>query len=143
MGIEIPETVEICDGCGDEINLLNPYLKSKVNAERQVLISEDTPSTGENLNDVPDPKLYMGAKVGRGVVLLFHDFNCFDKWVNARKGLKAKLEFHAEEGEPYVPEDNRTPEELVKAGELPKEILALQKAAEDFVPASVGGGGDE
>jgi hypothetical protein len=123
--VEIPNPVVPCDGCEKDLNTLNPYLKVTVKAQREVLISNEVAS--DDPNEVGNAEIYLGTKSGRGVLKKFHDFDCAGKWFGARKGLKAKLEFHHED-EVYVPEDNRSPEELVEAGELPKEILALHKA---------------
>lgn len=136
---EIPATVVECDGCEKELNLLSPYLAVSVKPKFEVLLSEDEPT--DNPTEVPTQRFYLGSKSGRGPakgILKFHDFRCAGKWFAERKDLAPKLEYHAED-EVYVPEDNRTPEELVKAGELPKEFLAFHKKAVDFTPASVGG----
>jgi hypothetical protein len=135
---EIPATVVKCAGCDEDLNVLNPYLQVQVKAQREILVAEDVPASGDP-NVVPEPNLYLGVKSGRGVILRLHDFDCLGRWQKARKGLPAKLEFHKEEGDPYVPEDNRTPEELVAAGELPKEFLAYHEAASEFgAPVAVG-----
>jgi len=123
--VEIPNPVVTCDGCEKDLNTLNPYLKVTVKAQREVLISNEVSS--DDPNEVGFAEIYLGTKSGRGVLKKFHNFDCARKWFDARKGLEAKLEFHHED-EIYVPEDNRTPEELVEAGELPKEILSLHKA---------------
>ena len=123
--LEIPNPVVSCDGCEKDLNTLNPYLKVTVKAQREVLISNEVPS--DDPNEVGTGEIYLGTKSGRGVLKKFHDFDCAVKWFSARKGLKAKLEYHHED-EIYVPEDNRSPEELVEAGELPKEMLTLHKA---------------
>ena len=123
--VEIPNPVVACDGCEKDLNTLNPYLQVGVKAQRQVLVSNELPS--DDLNEVGSAEIYLGTKSGRGVLKKFHDFDCALKWFGDRKGLKAKLEVHHED-EVYVPEDNRSPEELVKDGELPKEMLALHKA---------------
>jgi hypothetical protein len=109
---EIPVTVIECDGCGKDLNLLMPYLAVQVRAKREVLISEEIPSADPN--EVADNVVYLGTKSGRGVLRSFHNFDCLGLWVGEREGLPAKLEFHAEEGENYVPEDNPTEEELAE-----------------------------
>lgn len=125
MGVEIPNPTVACDGCGDDLNTLNPHLKVAVKAQREVLVANELPS--DDPNEVGYAEIYLGTKAGRGVIKRFHDFDCALEWFGKRKGKKAKLEYHHED-EVYVPEDNRSPEELVKAGLLPKEILALHKA---------------
>lgn len=108
---EMPTTVVECSGCEKELNVLMPYLGVQVKAKREVIIAEEVASADPN--EVPDNTIYMGTKSGRGVVLQFHDFDCLGKWVAARKGKKAKLEFHKED-EIYVPEDNPTEAEFAK-----------------------------
>jgi hypothetical protein len=123
--VEIPNPVVACDGCEKDLNTLNPYLMVTVKAQREVLVSNEVSS--DDPNEVGNAEIFLGTKSGRGVLKKFHDFDCARKWFDARKGLAAKLEYHHED-EVYVPEDNRSPEELVEDGELPKEFLTLQKA---------------
>jgi len=78
-------------------------------AQREVLISDE--ATAADPNDVPEANIYLGVKSGRGVLKRFHNFACQLSWVEERKDLNAKLEYHAED-EIYVPEDNPTEEEL-------------------------------
>lgn len=115
MGIEIPNTQVECAGCDDALNVLGPHLHMKLRAQRDVLVVEEIAS--EDPNEVGDPDIYLGSKVGRGVVRLFHDFDCVAAWVKEREGLPAKLEFHAEDGDPYVPADNPDDEELARRAE--------------------------
>lgn len=130
MAVELPTTLVDCDGCGKELNVLNPYLYVMLKAQREVLISNPQGSPSESdLNAVAEPELYLGTRSGRGRMMRFHDFDCIDKYVNGKKGKRAKLEFHKEDGDPFVPDDNRSPEELVESGDLPKEFLAFHKAA--------------
>jgi hypothetical protein len=126
---EIPETIVACDGCGDELNVLAPYLKVMLKPERAVLVSEELPSDDPE-NQPGDLRLNLGTRSGRGVMLRLHDFQCLIKWADERKGLSPKIEFHRED-EIYVPADNRSPEELVKAGDLPKEMLAVYAVNEN------------
>jgi hypothetical protein len=128
---EIPNTIAECDGCGKELNLLSPYLSMSLKAQRQVLVVEEVES--ENPDEIAEPNIYLGSKKGRGVIRIFHDFDCAIKWMNKRKGLKAKLEVHKED-EIYVPEDNRSPEELVEAGEMTRAAFR----AIDMTPAEGG-----
>lgn len=100
---EMPVTVVKCDGCGNDLNLLMPYLAVQLRAKREVLISEEVQT--DDPNEVPDNAVYLGTKSGRGVLREFHDFDCLAQWVGERKGKKAKLQYHQED-EIYVPEDN-------------------------------------
>lgn len=120
---EIPQTVVPCAGCEKDLNLLNPHLTMKLAAKRDVLIAEDKST---DLNSEDETKVYLGSKVGRGVVKPFHDFDCLGKWVGQRKGLKAKIELHHED-EIYEPADNRTPEELYEDGEISEAVFALSR----------------
>lgn len=110
---EMPVTVVKCAGCEKDLNVLMPYLAVQVRAKRDVIVSEEVASADPN--EVADNTVYLGTKSGRGVLRNFHDFDCLAKWVNARKGLPAKLEFHHED-EIYVPEDNPS-EEVVDGGD--------------------------
>lgn len=123
---EIPNTVVTCDGCGEDLNLLNKHISMGLRVKREVLSLSVPQQTGE-IDDIPAQEVTLASLSGRGVLRTFHDFKCLDKWVNPRKGYELKLEPHYED-EIFVPEDNRSPEELVEAGELPSEILALSKA---------------
>lgn len=128
---DIPVTVAECANpkCKDPLNLLGNHLKVMVKPQRNVLVTEDVPAS--NGDDMPDAKLHLGIRMGRGVLLTFHNFACAAEWFVARKSLVPKLQYHHEEGDMYVPEDNRSPEELVKAGDLPKEMLAVYAAQDD------------
>ena len=114
MGNTIPNTQVECAGCDEALNVLAPHLHMKLRAQREVLVVEEIAS--EDPNEVGDPDIYLGSKNGRGVVKLFHDFDCMTSWVKEREGLKAKLEFHHED-EIYVPEDNPDDEELARRAE--------------------------
>lgn len=122
---EIPDTAVECDGCGETLSLLVPYLAVQVKAQRNVLLSTETQS--EDPNEVGDVVISLGTKSGKGAIKRFHNFDCMESYASDRSGQEAKLEFH-EEDEIYVPEDNRTPEELVEAGELDPAFLSLHKA---------------
>lgn len=148
MGIELPEVEAACDapGCKDKIDLLSPHLTVQVRPVQQVLLSETIPASGDRL--MPEIKVSSGKQMGRAALKLFHDFDCAMAWFSKREGKSAVLEPHHEEGDMYVPEDNRSPEDLVKDGELPPEVLALHAAMEDFTPqvevtAAETGGGDD
>lgn len=130
---EIPDTVVKCDGCDEDLNLLNAHLTMQLKAERSVLLTDDKPATDPL--EVPEATITLGKKSGRGVIRNFHDFDCMAKWVKVREGLKAKLEYHSED-EIYVPDDNRSPQELVAAGEMTKATMR----AIDTTPAD---GGEE
>jgi hypothetical protein len=121
---EIPNPVVECAGCGDELSLLTPHLKLQIKAELQVLTIQPLP--GEE-GEITGNNYVLGSKSGRGRIFHVHDFECLTQYASERSDLKPKLELHAED-EIYVPEDNRSPEELVEAGELPSEILDLQAA---------------
>lgn len=120
--MDIPNTVVDCGGCGESLNLISPYLKVQVRAERQALVANAGVVNGDPFGG--DENVMLGTKSGRGVIRKFHDFDCLAKWVAERKGKTPKLEAHVED-EIYEPEDNRSPEELVKAGELDKAYLSL------------------
>lgn len=111
MGIEIPDTQVECSGCDKPLNLLAPHLRMVLHAKREVLLSEEVAS--EDPNEVGDPNIYLGTKTGRGVVRLFHDFDCMAAWVKERQGLPAKLEFHRED-EIFVPDDNPDEDEIAR-----------------------------
>jgi len=124
---ELPETVVGCDSpdCDEGLNVLGNFLAVTVKPKRQVLVQQVEESDDPNV--VPEDTILLGTKSGRGVALRFHDFDCFGKWVAARKGMSPVLEFHHED-EIYEPEDNRSPEELVEDGDAPKELLAFLAA---------------
>lgn len=129
VGNTIPETTVACGGCGEDVNLLAPHLSVQIKAERRVLVSQEAPATeGQDGLNVPEANIYLGTKSGRGRIVQFHDFDCLADYAGERSGQTAKIEYHAEEGDPFVPDDNRTPEELVEAGELPEAALAFHKA---------------
>lgn len=129
---EIPNPVTECDGCGKEMNLLAPFLVVTVKPQHQALLVEDVPA--ENEGEISKQNITLGTRKGRGVAWKFHNFDCAIKKISTYKGKEPKLEVHAEK-EIYVPEDNRSPEELVKAGEITKE----QYAVIDREPAPQGG----
>lgn len=122
---DLPLTVIECDGCGEDLNVMAEHLSVQVKAIQQVLVTEAVPPPGELA--IPEQSVYLGTRSGRGVIRRFHDFKCLHAWVDKRKTLKAKMEPHVED-EIYEPEDNRSPEQLVKDGVLPKEALALSAA---------------
>lgn len=111
MGTEMPVTVVECAGCGKDLNVLTTYLAVKVSPRRDVIVSEEVASADPN--EVADNTVYLGTKAGRAVLRNFHDFACLATWVDSRKKLKAKLEFHKEK-EVYVPEDNPDDEEIAR-----------------------------
>lgn len=130
---EIPNPVTECDGCGKEMNLLAPFLSVSVKPQHQVLLAEDIPP--ETKDGIPTQSFTLGSRKGRGVIWKFHSFDCALEKLKSYAGKLPKLEVHRED-EIYVPEDNRSPEELVKAGEMTKELFAVI----DREPAE---GGDE
>jgi hypothetical protein len=123
----IPNVDAQCDGpdCDKTLSLLEEHLVVQVKPLVHVLLSHTEPATGDQV--IPKTTLSLGKMSGRGVIKLFHNFACAESWFTARNKLKPKLEPHYEK-EIYVPEDNRSPEELVEAGELPQEALALHAA---------------
>jgi hypothetical protein len=121
----VPNPIVECAGCGEELSELRPYLKIMVKAEMKVMLSQPTDTTEEG--EIPGTEIYLGTKSGRGRIFSVHNFDCLVKYAEARAGKEPKLLVHTEE-EIYVPEDNRSPEELVDAGELPPEFLSLQTA---------------
>lgn len=108
---EIPNTVVECDGCGEELNLLAKHLVVMVKPQRAVLVMEDVASADPD--EAPDSNIFLGSKKGRGVRKLFHDFECAHTWFNERFEWKPKIELHKED-EIFVPEDNRSPEEIAE-----------------------------
>lgn len=121
---DIPNPIVTCAGCGEELSLLQPHLKLLIKAEMQVLVSTERP--GEE-GEFTTFDYSLGTKSGRGRIFQVHDFGCLAQYAQERAELSVKLEVHAED-EIYEPEDNRSPEELVEAGELPSEILHYQDA---------------
>lgn len=127
----LPETVVECGGCDEELNVLVPHLYVMVKAQRMVLLA----NTGDPFN-VPEnddgPVVNLGTQSGRGRIVRFHNFACISKYANHpdRKGAAARIEPH-EEDEIYVPADNRSPEELVEAGEMSPNVLAALNAAQE------------
>lgn len=118
----LPETVVDCDGCGKEMNLLSPHLNMQLKPKQgALLLSETAAEEGE----IPLQVVSLGTRSGRGVLKRFHNFDCMGEWVSEREGLEPKLEYNVGDGEAYVPEDNRSPEELVEAGEMSDEMLAV------------------
>lgn len=132
----LPETTVQCSGCDEPLSLLTDHLHMIFKPVRGVLVSTEVPAED---SEIPSVEYTVGSKSGRGVVARFHGFGCLNAWTEARKTLKPKLEYHYEEGDPYVPDDNRTPEELVDAGEMPEEFLAFHEAVAEFLPASAEG----
>ena len=132
---EIPVTVVECDGCHEDLNVLAPYLHVMLKPQRSVLVSEeiadeDDPEYDED-NPELMPRIYLGTKAGRGVLLKFHNFDCTAKWVGERKGLQPKIEPHMED-EIYVPEDNPDDEEIErrqKAAQARERAVARDRAA--------------
>jgi hypothetical protein len=125
---KLPETVIECDGCEEDLNILAPYLFVTVKAQREALIMDESASADPN--EVPTAEVLLGTKSGRGVMLRFHRFDCLAAWVAERKGLEAKIEYHSED-EIYEPADNRSPEELVKDGDMhPALAEAIAEMAE-------------
>jgi hypothetical protein len=122
---EIPNPVVECAGCGKELSRLQPHLKVQIKAEVAVLLATPIPPSEEG--EITGNAISLGTKSGRGRIMYLHDFDCLSEYAQEREGQKAKLEPHVED-EIYEPEDNRSPEELVEAGELPPEILAYQTA---------------
>lgn len=108
---ELPVTTVKCDGCGDKLNLLNPYLHVPIKAQREVLVSEEVES--DDPNEVPEPLIYLGTKSGRGAIKRFHGFDCMKKYAADKSGAGAKLEYHVET-EVYVPEDNPDEKEIAR-----------------------------
>jgi hypothetical protein len=128
MGNGLPETLVTCGGCDKELNVLKPHLCVQIKAQRSVLLIDHM--VGDDAaEDDEAPGVSLGTRSGRGRIALFHDFSCIEKYGKKRKELSAKIEHHHEE-EVYVPDDNRSTEELVEAGELPEAMLAVFAAAE-------------
>lgn len=122
----LPETVVRCGGCGKELNLLRPHLTVQIKAERQTLVA----SSVDPFSEGDQPSVVLGTQSGRGRIVKFHDFGCIMLYAEERDGQIVKLEPH-KEASIYEPEDNRSPEELVDAGELPEEMLAVYAAREE------------
>lgn len=122
---EIPQYTEECAGCQEGLNLLVPYLHVQLKPKQNALLLTESQGEGGLL----EQSVTLGTRSGRGVMLKFHDFDCVGKWVAKRKGRKPLLEPHVED-EIYVPEDNRSPEELVKDKEpgWTKERLTAMNA---------------
>lgn len=125
---EIPNPVETCAGCGDELSRLQPHLKMTLKAEMAVLLA--TPIAPSEEGEITGNAVSLGSKSGRGRIAYLHNFDCLIAYAQEREGKEPKLEAHAED-EIYEPEDNRSPEELVEAGELPDEILQFQAALDE------------
>ncbi len=106
---EIPQTTAICDGTGEEFNILSPHLEVSLRPVRQVLVSEDPDDiddeADENALEAGEPNIYLGTKAGRGVNLRFKDFDAAISWFKERKGKAAKLELHRESEIEAVVED--------------------------------------
>ena len=122
---DVPNPIVEDAGTGEEISLLQPHLKVTIKAEMAVLLS--TPVAPGEEGEITGNEITLGTKSGRGRIAYFKDFDSLAQYAQDRAGQEAKLEVHAED-EIYEPEDNRSPEELVEAGELPSEILAYQTA---------------
>ena len=121
MATEMPVTVVKCAGCEKDLNVLVPYLSVIVRPKRDVIVSEEV--TSADPNEVAEGNIYLGTKSGRAVLRSFHNFACLATWVDKRKTLKAKLEFHHED-KIYVPEDNPDDEEIARR-------LAVEKAGDN------------
>ena len=121
---EFPNPVVKCAGCGDDLSLLVPHLKISVKAEVNTLAVRQLPAED---GEIGGEEYSLGSKSGRGRIFQVHNFDCLEQYATDRAGQEPKLEAHSED-EIYVPEDNRSPEELVEAGELPGAALELQKA---------------
>ncbi len=98
---EIPQTTAVCDGTGEEFNMLNPHLEVSLRPVRQRLVSEEASEGDENYDkdslEMGEPNVYLGTKAGRGVNLKFKDFDAAISWFRKRKGLEAKLQLHRED----------------------------------------------
>lgn len=129
----IPETVVECGGCGDDLNLLRTHLAVQIKAERHALVAPP-PRDPFAEDDKDNPPIALGTQSGRGRIVHFHNFNCISKYGTDRKDNPIKIEPH-KETDIYEPKDNRSPEELVKAGELPEAMLLLHKALAEEVEA--------
>lgn len=108
--MEIPQTVFECGGCEKDLNVLDPYLNVQIKAQREVIVTDDPADTE---GEISEPGLYLGTKSGRGRIVKFHGFDCLFKYARERKDYEVKIEPHLED-EIFVPEDNRSPEELAE-----------------------------
>lgn len=133
LGPDIPNPITTCDGCGEKLSTLQPYLKIPIKASQDVILSRDGVSDEPHM--IGENEFYLGTRNGRGRILTIHDFGCLGEYAEKRIGQTVKLEAHHED-EIYVPKDNREPEELVEEGELPPEILALHSALAEQVEGS-------
>jgi hypothetical protein len=144
MNGDFPEVTVACDApnCDKELSLLEPHLQVQLRPVVQVLQTEVKPATEGQ--PMPEHTLYAGTQFGRGVMKRFHDFNCAISWLYKYRDKEPILEPHAEEGDMYVPEDNRLPEELVAAGEMEDPVAEMhatlaQSDAEAKAAAEEGG----
>lgn len=128
---DVPNPVVECAGCGENLSQLAPHLKVAVKAEVKVLLTQ--PIETDDPEEITGNQIILGSKSGRGRIFFVHDFDCLAQYAQEREGQTAKVQHHTED-EIYVPEDNRSPEELVEAGELPGAYLDYQSAL---------GGGEE
>lgn len=110
--MEIPNTTVSCDGCGDDLNLLAKHLVVTVKPQRQVLVLEDM--SAADPDEAAEQNISLGFRKGRGVAKRFHDFSCATKWFRERKDWEPKIELVVED-EIFVPEENRTVEEIAAA----------------------------
>jgi hypothetical protein len=125
---DVPNPIVMDAGTGEEISLLQPHLKVQIKAEMAVLLS--TPVEPSEEGEITGNEITLGSKSGRGRIMYFKNFDSLVDYANERAGKEPKLEVHSEE-EIYEPADNRSPEELVEAGELPSEILQFQAAMDE------------
>lgn len=123
-----------CDGCDKEMQLLQPHVSMMLKIERSIPQINQTSSVSDDGEQLSNVEISFATQSGRGVMRKFHDFKCLEEWVQERTDYEPKIQIHYEDGDPYVPEDNRSPEELVEAGELPPEVLDFNKATADFTP---------
>jgi hypothetical protein len=141
----LPNTIVQCDGCEKPLNVLKPFLSVVVKAQRQVLVTTVAQAEGDNFEEVENPEaeapdVYLGTRSGRGRILSLHDFSCLNRYArdDKRKDAPAKIMQHHEPGEIYVPADNRSPEELVEAGDLPEAMLAVYAEQADAIEPGEG-----
>jgi hypothetical protein len=91
------ETTAICEGCGQELNLLEEHLKVVVTPSRSVIQTVDAALVGAQTDEQGNitalggdsgERYYVGTKGGAGLMGYFHSYEHLSDWATKQGEVK-------------------------------------------------------
>jgi hypothetical protein len=91
------ETTAICEGCGQELNLLEEHLKVTVTPSRSVIQTVDAALAGAETDELGNitalgtesgERFYVGMRSGAGLMGYFHSYAHLSDWASKQGDVK-------------------------------------------------------